>query len=141
MTISSAKQNNKADFLPTPTLSNGLPYFLIGGGIGAVIALLFAPKSGAALRADISDITRKGYNDTVELANHLKDQSAEALYSLRDKSEKVLDLAAGKWSGTVESIEKAAQTPGEMTKGKVTHIDDEPSPRKNAGRRPSNIIG
>ena len=32
-----------------------LTYLLIGGGIGAVIALLFAPKSGTELRGDIAN--------------------------------------------------------------------------------------
>ena len=34
--------------------STKLTYLLIGGGIGAVIALLFAPKSGQELRGDIA---------------------------------------------------------------------------------------
>ncbi|MBA2495432.1 MAG: YtxH domain-containing protein, partial [Acidobacteria bacterium] len=37
-----------------------LTYLLIGGGIGATLALLFAPKSGQELRGDIADVTRKG---------------------------------------------------------------------------------
>ena len=41
-------------------ISTRLTYLLIGGGIGAVIALLFAPKSGHELRGDIADATRKG---------------------------------------------------------------------------------
>ncbi|NJM52639.1 MAG: YtxH domain-containing protein [Blastocatellia bacterium] len=36
-----------------------LTYLLIGGGIGAILALLFAPKSGQELREDIADATRK----------------------------------------------------------------------------------
>ena len=37
-----------------------LVYFLIGAGIGAVTALLFAPKSGTELRSEIADATKKG---------------------------------------------------------------------------------
>ncbi|MBK6751071.1 MAG: YtxH domain-containing protein [Acidobacteria bacterium] len=37
-----------------------LTYLLVGGGIGAILALLFAPKSGEELRGDIADATRKG---------------------------------------------------------------------------------
>ncbi|MEW6736059.1 MAG: YtxH domain-containing protein [Acidobacteriota bacterium] len=42
--------------------SNGskLKYFLTGFGIGATVALLFAPKSGHQLRNDITDTTRQG---------------------------------------------------------------------------------
>ena len=41
-------------------ISTRLTYLLIGGGIGAIIALLFAPKSGQELRGDLADATRKG---------------------------------------------------------------------------------
>ena len=33
-------------------ISTRLTYLLIGGGIGAILALLFAPKSGHELRGD-----------------------------------------------------------------------------------------
>ena len=44
-------------------------YLLIGGGIGAMLALLFAPKSGQELRGDIADVTRKGIDRTRETAS------------------------------------------------------------------------
>jgi gas vesicle protein len=37
-----------------------LTYLLIGAGIGATVALLFAPKSGRELRGDLADASRKG---------------------------------------------------------------------------------
>ena len=42
-----------------PGLSIRLTYLLIGGGLGAIIALLCAPKPGAELRSDIADATRR----------------------------------------------------------------------------------
>ena len=48
---------------------NGFTYLLIGGGIGAVLALLFAPKSGSALRGEIAEESRKGYDVTLAKAN------------------------------------------------------------------------
>jgi len=38
-----------------------LTYFLAGAGIGAVIALLFAPKAGRELRGDIADANAAQY--------------------------------------------------------------------------------
>jgi hypothetical protein len=38
--------------------STKLTYLLAGGVIGAVVALLFAPKAGVELREDIADATR-----------------------------------------------------------------------------------
>ena len=45
-----------------------LTYLIVGGGIGAVLALLFAPKSGVELREDIADATRKGIEKSKEAA-------------------------------------------------------------------------
>ena len=47
--------------------STKLTYLLIGGGIGAILALLFAPKSGQELREDIADATRKGLEKAKKL--------------------------------------------------------------------------
>ena len=45
------------------------PYFLIGGGIGAVVALLFALKAGKKLRGDITEEARRsGVDRTREAA-------------------------------------------------------------------------
>jgi hypothetical protein len=46
---------NQADSITTR-----LTCLLLGGGIGALVALLFAPKSGRELRGDLADATRKG---------------------------------------------------------------------------------
>jgi gas vesicle protein len=37
-----------------------LIYLLLGAGVGAILALLFAPKSGKELRSEIADVTRRG---------------------------------------------------------------------------------
>ncbi len=54
-----------------------LTYLLIGGGIGAVLALLFAPKSGEELRGDIADVTRKGIEKSKETAAQLQEKAGE----------------------------------------------------------------
>ena len=59
--------------------STKLTYLLIGGGIGAIIALLFAPKAGHELRGDIADATRKGIDKTKETAAQLQDKAANIM--------------------------------------------------------------
>ncbi|MER3431471.1 MAG: hypothetical protein C4324_10620 [Blastocatellia bacterium] len=59
------------------SVSTKLTYLLIGGGIGAIIALLFAPKSGQELREDIADATRKGLEKGRETAAHLQEKAGE----------------------------------------------------------------
>ena len=67
-------------------ISTRLTYLLIGGGIGAVIALLFAPKSGHELRGDIADATRKGIDKSREAAQQLGDRAGEYYQTGRERA-------------------------------------------------------
>ena len=82
-----------------------LTYLLIGGGIGAIIALLFAPKSGSELRGDIADVTRKGIDKTREGARYVGDRAGEYYGTVREK--------AGEWTGTVRDA--ATQKRGQFS--------------------------
>ena len=55
-----------------------LTFLLIGAGIGATLALLFAPKSGRELRDDIADYTRKGLDAAGEGARVFGERATEA---------------------------------------------------------------
>ena len=55
-----------------------LTYFAIGATIGAVVALLFAPKSGRELRQDVADATRKGVDRARETGTQLSARAAKA---------------------------------------------------------------
>src|SRR5262249_21495870 len=54
-----------------------LTFLLIGAGIGATLALLFAPKAGRELRGDIADYTRRGIDAAGEGARALGDRASE----------------------------------------------------------------
>jgi len=54
-----------------------LVYFLIGAGIGAVTAMLFAPKAGSELRSDIADATRKGLDYARDTGRDLTERANE----------------------------------------------------------------
>ena len=58
-------------------LSTQLTCFLIGGALGAVAALLFAPKSGRELRGDLADVTRQGVDRARDKANEYYEVSRE----------------------------------------------------------------
>ena len=68
-----------------------LVYFLIGAGIGAVTALLFAPKAGAELRAEIADRTRRGLDQARETGIELGGKASDLYQS---GVEKASDIAA-----------------------------------------------
>ena len=68
------------------SVSTKLTYLLIGGGIGAVVALLLAPKSGFELRGDIADATRKGLEKSKEAASQLQERAGEYYEVTRDRA-------------------------------------------------------
>jgi gas vesicle protein len=79
-------------------ISTRLCYLLIGGGIGAVIALLFAPKSGQELRGDLADATRKGIDKSRETAQQLGERAGEYYESTRERAGELYTQAATKAS-------------------------------------------
>jgi gas vesicle protein len=79
-----------------PELSTVLACLLIGSSIGAILALLLAPKSGEELRGDTSDAARRSLDHSREAAQGLVDRASE-LYS--QAAEKVSE-AATRQTGT-----------------------------------------
>lgn len=77
-------------------VKDALTFLLVGTGIGAALALLFAPKSGREMRHDIADASRRGIDLTKEKANSLKLHSGETLNNLRDKAGSAYTYAASK---------------------------------------------
>jgi len=77
--------------------------FLVGGFVGAGIALLLAPKSGKELRKDIEDIasdTREKIATTVEKGRELYVEGAEAVRH-------AIDAGKGAYVSEMEKFRKA----------------------------------
>jgi gas vesicle protein len=85
-----------------------LTYLLVGGGIGAVLALLFAPKSGQELRGDIADATRKGIERSKEAASQIQEKAGEYYEVSRDKASELYQSAADKAGELGERARSAA---------------------------------
>ncbi|MGD9561956.1 MAG: YtxH domain-containing protein [Pyrinomonadaceae bacterium] len=85
-----------------------LTYLLIGGGIGAVIALLFAPKSGTELRGDIADATRKGLEKGRETATQLQEKAGEYYEVSREKASELYQTGREKAGELTEKARSAA---------------------------------
>jgi len=95
-------------------ISTRLTYLLIGGGIGAILALLFAPKSGEELRGDIADATRRGIDRSREAAQQLGDRAGEYYQVGRERAgeyyEATRERAAELYSQAAEKVGDVAQT-------------------------------
>jgi gas vesicle protein len=75
--------------------STQLTCFLLGSAVGALAALMFAPKSGRELRADIADATRKGVDGAREKANDYYETSRERATEFYSTAKAQVGEAAG----------------------------------------------
>ena len=57
--------------------SDKLFYFLIGIGVGAVTASLFAPKAGSELRSEIADARRNGVDYAHDTGRHIGERASD----------------------------------------------------------------
>jgi gas vesicle protein len=98
-----------------------LIYFLIGAGIGAVTALLFAPKAGAELRSELADATRKGldlardtgrdlserasdyYHTGVEKASEATARGKDAVSDLTDRGKDLVGRQKAQFAAAIEA--------------------------------------
>ena len=69
-----------------------MAYFILGATVGALAALLFAPKSGRELREDLADATRKGVDRARETGSQLSARAGEYYESA---STRAGELASG----------------------------------------------
>lgn len=100
-----------------------LTYLLIGGGIGAILALLFAPKSGEELRGDIADATRKGLEKGKETAAQLQEKAGEYYEVTREKAGEYYAAAqerVGELKGKAGEIAEKAKSAATSTANPFT---------------------
>ena len=117
--------------------TNNLLYLLVGGGIGAAVALLFAPKAGIELRNNLVETGREKLQGGLETARELKDRSMTAYQHLAShlneaKSELVQALSAA--SGDLVNG-KARNMPAELAAPQ-----DSSNKTANGGHRASSIV-
>lgn len=113
-----------------------LTYLIVGGGIGAIIALLFAPKSGEELRGDIADATRKGIDKGKETAAQLQEKAGEYYEVSREKAGELYQSAADKAGELTERAKSAAANTANpfsaaIEAGKSAYTDEK---RKNESK-------
>lgn len=85
-----------------------LTFLLIGAGIGSVLALLFAPKSGRELRGDIADVTRRGLDAASEGAHTVGTRASELYDTGRERVTEVYGAAREKVTQGAEAVSDLA---------------------------------
>jgi gas vesicle protein len=80
--------------------------FLTGSAIGAIIALLYAPKSGKELRGDIKEKTDEFIDDAQDYLANAKQKATEIINEGKKKSEKLVIEAKSKVESLLHDAEK-----------------------------------
>jgi gas vesicle protein len=65
--------------------------FAVGAGIGAAVALLFAPKSGEELREDIVDGVNEGAHQVRRTGRDLKRRAQKVVDMAKDQVQDAMD--------------------------------------------------
>lgn len=121
------------------SVRDGITYLLVGGGIGATLALLFAPKSGQEMRSDIADASKRGYDLTLEKANELKNHSAETLQQVKEKAVEIYDFASSKFGTSAEEIGDVAKA-ATLKSGSTADSTSVRARNFSLGRKPASIF-
>ena len=88
-----------------------LTYFLIGGGIGAILALIFAPRTGEETREIISQKT----SDSREKLSMATRNASNKVLDYIDKSKELIDNQKSQISSATDAG-KAAYQEGKLKK-------------------------
>ena len=121
------RQNNDAQN-PSASVSAGggrgtsdkLTYLMVGGGIGALLALLFAPKSGNELRTDIADAARKGVDKGRDTATQLGQRSGEYLNTAKQRAGDIYNRTGGALNAAKGEFGKKSGAENERALGELT---------------------
>ncbi|MFN0086365.1 MAG: YtxH domain-containing protein [Blastocatellia bacterium] len=120
-----------------------LVYFLIGAGIGAVTALLFAPKAGSELRSELADATKKGldyardtgrdvgerateyYQTGVERASEIGTRSKDTVNELTERGKDLINRQKAQFSAAIEAGKQGYREAKQTDQGKISAAVDE----------------
>jgi gas vesicle protein len=116
---------------------NKLVYFLIGAGIGAITALIFAPKAGSELRSEFADATRKGLDYTRDTGGQVGERASDliargkaAVSDLTDRGKELINRQKTQVAAAVDAdtpYRKAEQS----DQGKVSAAVEETTTNTN----------
>lgn len=104
-------------------MSKNLSYLLIGGGIGATLALLFAPKSGSEMREDISIAANNGMEKTKETVGKLRENANAYYETAKDKAATLYNTVAHKAEDVADDVKKLPKTAESYISDKIEQID------------------
>lgn len=122
----------------TSSAIDRLTYLFIGAGIGATIALLFAPKPGRELRGDIADASRRGVEYTRETSRLAAEKAVETYGAAANKAQEIVGSTQAKAHQLIETgketvASKKEQLHAAIEAGKEAYVEEKERARAKAG--------
>ena len=110
--------------------------FLAGGAIGAILALLYAPKTGRELRNDIKSRTDEYLDEADKYITEARNRAKVLINEGKKKSDKIINDAKEKSDAILKDAEKIfhdakAKASGNIDEGK-SKLEKETDNLKNA---------
>jgi len=113
--------------------------FLAGGTVGAIIALLTAPKSGKELRGDIKQKSEEYLDEAEKYLADAKNKAGDLINDAKSKSQDILNSAGrvfkdakAKTTGVLNSGKEKIETETERLKSSVKDGIDAYNEAKNS---------
>jgi gas vesicle protein len=107
---------------------SNLMYLLIGGGIGATIGLLFAPKPGRELRQDVSEGVKYGLETANEKVSVLREVAGEKVSALRETADNYYQKAQDKvsefYQGGMKSVNDGTEEAKNLVNQSLNQAND-----------------
>ena len=125
----------RAEGVPGLFSGSQITCFLLGGAVGALAALLFAPKSGRELRADIADTARKGVDGARERASDYYEQTRERATGFYETAKSQVGEVAG---AAREQVTRRGETlSAAIEAGKRAYADEKRRTQSSAIMEPA----
>jgi gas vesicle protein len=106
--------------------SGGFGWFLAGLGIGALVGVLYAPKSGKETRDDLAaaaldarDRANQLYNQGIEQAGQYVQQGKQTAQEYAERGKEYYDKGRTQWSQYVDKGKDLLQTQGDALSAAV----------------------
>ena len=120
--------------------SQGLAWFIAGLGVGALVGILYAPKSGRETREDLAQSAREGTEylrnrsrQAVEQMGSMVDKSRERMNEYVDRGREAVDRGRAQWEEFVERGKSLVQDQS----GRVSNAIDAGREAYRAAAKPS----
>jgi len=108
-----------------------LVFFMIGGALGAAVALMFAPKRGSELRSEIVEMAGKRYDESIAAANELKKRTDEYYGAVKEAGSDVLNVVVEGATAVKDELNSNVEKIGSIIEHSAKRNMDQQSDRLN----------